>query len=31
MKIDQIINGGGQATVEVRVERGEIKIAEANP
>jgi hypothetical protein len=31
MKIDQIINGGGQATVEVRVERGEIKITEANP
>ena len=31
MQIDQIINGGGQATVEVRVERGEIKIAEANP
>jgi hypothetical protein len=31
MKIDQIINGGGQATVEVRVERGNIKIAEANP
>ena len=31
MKIDQIINGGGKATVEVRVERGEIKIAEANP
>jgi hypothetical protein len=31
MKIDQIINGGGQSTVEVRVERGEIKIAEANP
>ena len=31
MKIDQIINGGGQATVEVRVEGGEIKIAEANP
>jgi hypothetical protein len=31
MKIDQIINGGGQAKVEVRVERGEIKIAEANP
>ena len=31
MKIDQIINGGGQATIEVRVERGQIKIAEANP
>jgi hypothetical protein len=31
MKIDQVINGGGQATVEVRVEKGNIKIAEANP
>ena len=31
MKVDQIVNGGGQATVEVRVERGQIKIAEANP
>jgi hypothetical protein len=31
MKIDQIINGGGQATVDVRVERGQIKISEANP
>src|SRR6266576_711762 len=30
-KIDQIVNGGGQTTVEVRVERGQIKIAEANP
>jgi len=31
MKIDQIINGGGQATIEVRVEKGNIKISEANP
>jgi len=31
MKIDQIINGGGSATIEIRVDKGEIKIAEANP
>jgi len=31
MKIDQIINGGGAATINVRVEKGDIKIAEANP
>jgi hypothetical protein len=31
MKIDQIINGGGSATINVRVEKGNIKIAEANP
>jgi hypothetical protein len=31
MNIDQIINGGGAATIDVRVEKGEIKIAEANP
>ena len=31
MKIDQIFNGGGAATINVRVEKGEIKIAEANP
>ena len=31
MKIDQIVNGGGSATIEVRVEKGNIKIAEANP
>ena len=30
-KIDQIINGGGSATINVRVEKGNIKIAEANP
>jgi len=29
--IDQIINGGGAATIEVRVDKGDIKIAEANP
>jgi Toastrack DUF4097 len=31
MKIDQIVNDGGGATINVRVERGDIKIAEANP
>jgi hypothetical protein len=31
MKIDQIVNGGGSTTIDVRVERGDIKIAEANP
>src|SRR4029077_1664034 len=31
MKIDQIINGGGAATITVRVDKGDIKIAEANP
>jgi hypothetical protein len=31
MKIDQIINGGGSATIKVRVDRGDIKIGEANP
>ena len=31
MKIDQIINGGGQATIQIRVDKGNIKIAEANP
>lgn len=31
MKIDQIINGGGSAKIEVRVDKGNIKIAEANP
>jgi len=31
MKIDQIINGGGAATINIRVEKGDIKIAEANP
>jgi hypothetical protein len=31
MKIDQIINGGGAATIKVRVGKGDIKIAEANP
>jgi len=30
MKIDQIVNGGGSATINVRVEKGNIKIAEAN-
>jgi len=31
MNIDQIINGGGSATIQIRVDKGNIKIAEANP
>jgi len=31
MKVDQIVNGGGSATIQVRVDKGDIKIAEANP
>jgi hypothetical protein len=31
MKIDQMINGGGSATIQVKVDKGNIKIAEANP
>ena len=31
MKIDQIVNGGGSATINVQVGKGNIKIAEANP
>ena len=31
MKIDQTVNGGGAATINVRVDKGNIKIAEANP
>ena len=31
MKIDQIINGGGSATIRIRVDKGDIRIAEANP
>ena len=31
MNIDQIINGGDSATIKVQVEKGDIKIAEANP
>jgi hypothetical protein len=31
MKIDQIVNGGGSATIQIQVEKGNIKIAEANP
>jgi hypothetical protein len=31
MKIDQIINGGGPATIQIRLDQGNIKIAEANP
>lgn len=31
MAVDQLVNGGGAATIKVRVERGDIKIAESNP
>src|SRR5947207_12271944 len=31
LKIDQTVNGGGAATINVRVDKGNIKIAEANP
>jgi hypothetical protein len=31
INIDQIVNGGGPATINVRVDKGDIKIAEANP
>jgi len=31
MNIDQVINGGGSATIQIRLGRGNIKIAEANP
>jgi hypothetical protein len=31
VKIDQMINAGGAATISVRVDKGDIKIAEANP
>src|SRR4029453_162840 len=31
MKIDKIINGGGSATIQIRVDKGNIRIAEANP
>jgi len=31
MKIDQIINGGGSATIQIEVQKGDIKISEANP
>jgi hypothetical protein len=31
MKIDQIINGGSSATIQIRIDKGNIKIAEANP
>lgn len=29
--IDQVINGGGSATIQIRLKKGNIKIAEANP
>src|SRR5437899_8451122 len=31
LNIEQLINGGGSATIQIRVEKGNIKIAEANP
>jgi hypothetical protein len=31
MNIDQVINGGGSATIQIRLGKGNIKIAEANP
>jgi len=31
MNIDQVINGGGSATIQIRLRKGNIKIAEANP
>jgi hypothetical protein len=31
MMIDQVVNGGGSATIHIRAEKGDIKIAEANP
>jgi hypothetical protein len=31
MKIDEIVNGGGSATIRIRVDKGNIKVAEANP
>lgn len=31
MKIDRLINGGGSVTINIRVEKGDIKIGEANP
>lgn len=31
MKIDTLVNGGGEATMKIRVEEGNIKIVEASP
>jgi hypothetical protein len=31
MNIDQIINGGGSATIRIRVDKGNVKIGQANP
>jgi hypothetical protein len=31
MNTDQVINGGGGGTIKVRIEKGDIKITEANP
>jgi hypothetical protein len=31
MKVDALVNGGGEATIKLRVTEGDIKIVEANP
>ena len=31
MKVDQTINGGGSATIQLRIDKGDIRVAEANP
>jgi len=31
MKVDALVNGGGQATIKFRVTEGDIKVVEANP
>src|SRR6266567_465283 len=31
MKVDALVNGGGQATIKLRLTEGDIKIVEANP
>jgi hypothetical protein len=31
MKVDQIVNGGGSAVLDIRVDNGRIKVGEANP
>jgi hypothetical protein len=31
MKVDQIVNGGGSAVLNIRVDNGRIKVGEANP
>jgi hypothetical protein len=31
MKINRVVNGGGQAVIEIRVAKGNISIEHANP